>query len=213
MIEALDWPWEKFRGSKSALKWARRDLRDLAELVAMTPDRRVAVQAGGNLGIFPKFLARHFAAVYTFEPGPALFPSLVRNAPEANIIRYQAALDEVRHGVSMSQTRRDGKPDAHEGITHVAGPGIVRTMLLDDLGLETCDLLALDLEGWELYGLRGARTTIRRCRPVVSVEINKHLEEVGVTRDQVRGELRDHGYRFVRWQHSDEVWIPEERHP
>lgn len=210
MIASLDWNWSKFRGSASALKWARRDLPDLARLVAMTPERRVAVQAGGNLGIFPKFLARHFEVVYTFEPSPAIFPSLVANAPEANIIRYQAALDETPQGVTMSQTRRDGKPDAHEGITHVAGPGVVRTMVLDDLALERCDLLALDLEGWELYAVRGAIETLTRCRPIVSVEINKHLAEVGCAEIDLRAELAGCGYRFVATQHSDEVWVPTE---
>lgn len=209
MIASLDWDWGAFRGSASALKWARRDLPDLAELVSMTARRGVAVQAGGNLGIYPKFLARHFDVVYTFEPAPAIFPLLVQNAPEPNIVRFQAALDEVHTGVTMSQTRRDHKPDAHEGITHVAGPGDIRTLRLDDLELPSCDLLALDLEGWELHALQGATATIARCRPVLSVEVNKNAQYAGVVPEDLRSFLRSLGYRFETHRHSDEFWLPE----
>jgi len=211
LVERLNWRWADFRGSDSALKWNRRDLPALDELMQMAPRRRVAVQAGGNLGIFAKYLARTFDAVYTFEPAPALFPLLVHNAPEPNIVRFQAALGCQREGVRMAQVRRDNKPDAHEGITHVAGPGMIPTLRLDDLALPVCDLLALDLEGWELYALQGAVETIRRTRPVISCEINKSLGFVGLQPDQVYEVLRRLDYRFVAKRESDEFWLPTER--
>lgn len=207
------WDWGRFKGSPSGLKWNRRDLPALAELVGLTPARRVVVQAGGNLGIWPKFLARHFQAVWTFEPAPALFPLLVANAPEPNIYRLQAALSDSHDGVRMLQARRDGKPDAHEGITHVAGPGPVPSVRLDALDLPLLDLLCLDLEGWELFALRGAVETLRRCRPVVSVEINKQAAYTGVEPDQVRELLGTLGYRQVVRLVSDEVFVPVESLP
>ena len=109
--------------------------------------------------------------------------------------------------------RRDDKPDAHEGITHVAGPGSIPTLRLDDLELPHCDLLSLDLEGWELYALQGAVDTIRRTRPVISCEINKNLAFVGIAPEDVRGLLSDLGYRFVAQRESDEFWLPVERVP
>lgn len=208
LIQNLGWDWDRFQGSKSALKWNRRDLPALHELAEMAPQKRVAVQAGGNLGLYPKFLARTFEVVYTFEPAPALFPMLVHNAPEPNIVRIQAALGCRHEGVRMDQVRRDEKRDAHEGITHVAGPGHIPTLRLDDFDLAVCDLLALDLEGWELYALQGAVETIRRTRPVISCEVNKNLGFVGVTPDQVHDLLRSLDYRFMAQRESDEFWLP-----
>lgn len=203
------WQPSQFEGSKNALHWTLRDLPDLDRVVKGITQRRVAVQAGGNLGLYPKRLAATFETVYTFEPAPGLFQTMVKNAPEPNIICLQAALGYDRQLVGMSRVRRDGRPDNHEGITHVSGPGIVPTLRLDDLALPVCDLLCLDLEGWELYALKGAAETIARCRPVLFVEVNKNLGYVGLKQEDVRGYIASLGYTFTERMHSDELWLPE----
>lgn len=207
---AYGWSWPDFLGSPEALNWARRDIKCLDTIVARVPGRTAVLQAGGNLGIYPKRLAQSFKTVYTFEPAQALFPMLMANAPEPNIIKLQAALGETRELVSMSQTRRDGKPCAHEGITHVAGAGVVPTLRIDDLALPVLDLLCLDLEGFELYALRGAVETLARCRPVLAIEINKSIGYYGLAPDDVRAWIVAQGYVSVDRQHSDEVFLPRE---
>lgn len=211
-LEGYGWNWSKFKGSREGLRWNRRDLADsLERSIALTPCSDVAIQAGGNLGIFPKRLAQTFKAVYTFEPDAICFEALVHNAPEENIIKMQAALGASPSFVSMSRERRDGKPNLHEGITHVAGKGIIPTIKIDDLGFKVCDLIALDLEGWELYALAGATETILRCRPTLVVEINKSLGFVGISEEEVRSLISELGYIFVEKNHSDEIFIPKER--
>lgn len=205
------WDWSTFRGSEAALKWNRRDLPALDAVIARTPGRRVAVQAGGHLGLFPKRLAESFETVYTFEPAPDLFEAMVHNAPEQNIVKIQAALGDARRLVGLARYRRDTSGRAvHEGLTHVAGDGIFPTLRVDDLGLPVCNLLALDLEGWELYALRGAVQTIARCRPVLWIEVNKNQAFVGFTADLVRDCIKAFGYRFVERLHSDELYVPAE---
>lgn len=204
------WTWSGFQGSASALKYNRRDLDSIAAVLEFVDDRRVAVQAGGNLGIFPKALAGVFETVYTFEPAPDLFRMLVANAPEPNIIKVQAALGARAQLVGVSRQRRDGKTDNHEGITHVAGPGVLPTLRLDAFALPVCNLLYLDIEGYELFALEGAVDTILRCRPVLAVEINKSIGFVGHTADEVRDCIRALGYTPAGRAHSDEFWIPTE---
>lgn len=203
--------WTTFKGGAEALKWNRRDVSALDAVLRLVPGRTACVQAGGHLGVYPKRLAQEFATVYTFEPAPALFPLLLANAPEPNIVRFQAALGAKAELVRLSQTRRDGKPNAHEGVTHVSGPGVIPTMRLDDLALATLDLVCLDIEGWELYALQGAAQTIARCKPVLMVEINKNLGFVGIEPDAVRGYIEGFGYRFVERHQSDEVFVPVDR--
>lgn len=204
------WDWSTFRGSAAALKWNRRDLPDLLAAAAVVPQRRVAVQAGGHLGIFPKALAEIFETVYTFEPAADLFEHLMHNAPEPNILKFQAALGDARQMVGLSRVRRDGKPNPHEGITHVSGAGNIPTLRIDDLGLPVCDLIQLDLEGWELYAIRGGVETIARCRPVLALEVNKNLGYLGIEMEFMRDVVRDLGYRFMTRMHSDEVYVPAE---
>lgn len=204
------WDWSRFQGSALGLKWNRRDMRSVEAVLELVPDRRVAVQAGGNLGLFPKALASVFDTVYTFEPAPELFAMLVANAPEHNIIKFQAALGDTPKLVGLSRQRRDGKPDNHEGITHVAGAGVFPTLPLDALRLPVCNLLYLDVEGYELFALWGAQATIRRCRPVIAVEINRGIEFVGHSRDDVRTCIRNFGYEPRGGAKSDEFFVPVE---
>jgi FkbM family methyltransferase len=198
------------QGGREALKYAYRDLPHLDETIALTRRQRVAVQAGGNLGVYPKHLAERFETVYCFEPSAELFPLLVANAPEPNIVKLQAAVGCERRLVGTSRERRDGRPNNHEGITHVAGTGHIPTLTVDDLGLPVCDLLALDVEGYELYALQGAAQTLARCRPVVCVEINKSLGFLGLNPEDVRSFLRGLDYQFVMRLSSDETFVPAE---
>lgn len=205
------WPWHRFAGSAEALKWNRRDLPAVDEVLALVLGRTAVVQAGGNLGIFPKRLAQEFATVYTFEPAADLFPMLVANAPEPNILKFQAALGDTRGLVGTSRVRRDGKPNAHEGITHVVAGGPIPTLLIDDLALPVLDLIYLDIEGVEFLALRGAVETLARCRPLVVVEINKNLNYVDVTEADIYAFFEAQGYAHRMAVGSDHVFVPVER--
>lgn len=207
----MAWAWERFVGSADALKYARRDLPNINILLRDVPGRSAVVQAGGNLGLYPRRLAELFQTVYAFEPASDLFAAMQANAPAANIVRLQAVVGDERRLVGLSRERRDGKPNAHEGITHVSGPGTIPTLRIDDLGLPVCDLIMLDVEGWELFALRGASETLARCRPTVCVEINRSIEFVGLTGEDVRSFLHVSGYGKMRVLGSDEVYVPLER--
>lgn len=202
--------WPTFRGSREALKWNRRDLPTVDRLVDLCRQHRVAVQAGGHLGIFAKRLAASFEAVYTFEAAADLFVLMTQNAPEPNIHRYQAALGYHRQMVGTARVRRDGKPHAHEGVTHIAGAGPIPTLQVDDLRLSACDLLLLDIEGWELYALMGADATLRVHRPVVCVEVNRNLTYLGLEPADVRRYLDDRGYQRALRLEADEIYLPRE---
>lgn len=202
--------WAAMIGSSEAIKWAKRDLTSIDAILPLVAGRTLCVQAGGSLGVFPKYMARHFRTVFTFEPDPVLFAKLSANAPEENIIRMQAALGETPGLVGMACSRR-GKPGpVHEGLTHVAGEGSIPCLRLDDFQLPYVDLLMLDLEGYELYALRGAAETIRRCRPVVVVEVNRNCGFYGIGPDDVRGFIEAQGYSRGLTVYSDEVFIPNE---
>lgn len=203
------YPLSAFKGDARAVKWSIRDLASLKSVLRLVPGRTACVQAGANLGVFPKYLSKHFAATYVFEPSPDLFPMMVRNAPEPNVFRFQAALGEKPGLVGTACTRRKHGPGPiHAGLTHIAGEGYIPTLRLDDLALPVCDLLYLDVEGFELYALRGAAETIERCRPVIAVEINANVTFYGLKGDDVRQFILSQGYRAAEQMRSDEVFVP-----
>lgn len=133
----------------------------------------------------------------------------MQNVPDENVIKLQAALGFDRKPVSLARHRRDGsaKPE-HDGLTHVCGEGVIPTLRIDDLGLSHCDLIYLDIEGFELFALMGAEETIQRCRPVIAVEINKGIEYYGHSPESLRSLIQGFGYQLSFKMHSDEVYIP-----
>jgi FkbM family methyltransferase len=211
-LKDYGWNWDGFAGSARGLAFNRRDLESLDTVMRLVPGRTAAVQAGGCLGIFPKRLAQEFRAVYTFEPDPALFAQLQANVPEPHVVRLQAALGAGPGLVRTSGVRRDGKGNPpHEGLTHVAGPGIVPTLRVDDLDLPACDLIYLDIEGCEARALEGAADTIRRCRPVIALEVHElNVPWSGVPTAYLRAMVESHGYRRAAVVLSDEVFVPQE---
>lgn len=209
-LPTYGWDWSRFQGSRRGLALNHRDLQSVDAVLPLVSQRRAVVQAGGNLGIFPKRLAQLFQAVYTFEPAADLFALLQHNAPEPNIVKCQAALGNVRGLAGLSRERRDGKVlPGHEGLTHLEGAGIVPTLRIDDLGLPICDLIYLDIEGAEDAALQGARDTLARCRPVLAVEIHPlNTRWAGLTVEELRARIVGYGYRFVTTFLSDDVFLP-----
>lgn len=202
----------KFKGDPLELKWNRKGLHALEQVLPLVKKRDAVVQAGGCLGVFAKRLASEFKAVYVFEPSQQ-FVNMTANAPEPNIIRFQAALGNAPGMVEPVNSLEgyDGKVILHSGMTMVKPGGIVPKLCLDDLELPHCDLLYLDVEGYELYALDGALETIKRCWPVIVVEINRAIEILSkgeFTGDSVRNYIKRLGYEFKQRTNSDEVFLP-----
>lgn len=137
---------------------------------------RICIQAGGAIGAWPKFFARAFEEVYTFEPYPPSFHCLAVNAPELNVHKYNAALGDHHQFVHMDfpehrQRSETGKENIG-GFRCFFDPGVatIPTFRIDDLALPVLDLLYLDLEGFEIFALKGGIDTIRRCRPTIVME-------------------------------------------
>lgn len=209
---ARAWNWSQFVGDPHAMKFAKRELVNLHAVIKRVSQKRVAVQAGGNQGLWPKYLSHWFETVITFEPDSSNFAAMAQNAPEPNIVRHQAALGDVAGAVGLSQARRSGTNGAaHSGLVHVHGEGDVPMMRLDDLRLSVCDLLYLDIEGYELFALKGAEQTIARCRPVIAIEVNQNLRFFGLTPDDIEAFFAAQRYtHHDTLAKNDRVYLPTE---
>jgi len=130
----------------------------------------VAVQAGGNIGMWPLRLAKFFSTVHTFEPVPVIYGALctnVRGVP--GIIAHNKLLSNKK-GEIIPFSIRSGGVSRVVGEVSEANSSFTSTTI-DALELPACDALFLDVEGHELAALEGAARTIQQFRPVITVEV------------------------------------------
>lgn len=156
--------------------------------------RRVVVQAGGNCGLYPRLFAKYFERVYTFEPDALNFHCLVNNCQLPNIIKINAALGDVNKMVNINNGNLGNVgtftilEDQHNYIP---------MFTVDQLSLDACDLMQLDVEGYEDRIIRGAAQTIERFKPVVSMEtVNRQSEAF----------LMNFGYQQVEKVGADKIF-------
>lgn len=155
--------------------------------------RRVAIQAGGCMGFWPKVLSSVFDLVYTFEAQPEAFFFVTLNCPERNIIKMQAALGaKGGNFVEVAPTNRPGKGKVTKGNN-------IPVLALDDFNFSICDALMLDVEGYEPQILRGAQQLINRCKPYVLCEDNWNSDEIKLI-------LESYGYELITKVNKDRIF-------
>lgn len=195
---------------KEARRWVLKDLPTLHVAASLCGQLRTAVQAGGLHGVFAGALAKRFETVHVFEPDPRLFGIMAYNiGGTPNVRMYGAALGAHHTPVSTKAGRRDGNEarSQHAGTTHVVSGGTIATLKIDDLNLIHCDLIQLDVEGYELEALQGATHTIEVSRPVIMVEVNSNLTAMGYRESDIDYWIRSRGYRQHSAIRSDRIYV------
>ena len=161
----------------------------------------VAVDVGAYIGLHTVTMARLFARVHAFEPQPAIYQTLCGNLVLngcANATAHNVALYDSAGEMHLAPAERQeiavpmaGFDPDYSLISNAAaltyevrpsGSGNVKSMALDDLSLEDVALMKVDTQGSDLHVLRGAVSTIRRCRPVVLFEWERDLDQQHNTR-------------------------------
>ncbi len=191
LFPAADTQWSPLSGQSYQI---------LYDVLDHTPKRGVVVQAGGNVGVLAMALSKHFGKVYTFEPDDDNFRCLVHNVTAPNVVKTQVALGETAGRVGMNVFPANCGSHAIEGT----GDTLVETV--DSLHLDACDLIVLDVEGYELFALKGAAQTIERCRPTIALEDKGLSQRYGVAKGEAPKWLADNfGYRVVREDKRDVI--------
>lgn len=164
---------------------------------------RTAVQAGGNIGLWPRRLADRFQRVLTFEPDNDSRACLQLNVPSHVEVRMEALGDYF--GKCAIKHRGVGSHRVVDG-------GKVDVVPLDSFNLPDVDLLQLDIEGYEWHALKGAEWTVTHNRPLIQLELRDFTAKYGHSDQEIRDLLTAWEYVQVSQQPgSDVVFLPKER--
>jgi len=133
----------------------------------------VVVDAGANIGIYSEFLSRCVGpngVVHSFEPSPENFNRLRRATRKLpNVHLCQAAVGE-RSGEAMLYVSDKLNVDHRAYATQENARRAVQVgmMALDDYFKpgDRVDLLKLDIQGYELHALQGAKRIVNENREI-----------------------------------------------
>lgn len=179
--------------------WAK----DINVAIKHCRQRRTAIQAGGNMGVWPWLLAQQFDMVVTAEPEPECFQCLTENVSDARVIKIEAAFGEVGGSCNIEFDRHGKK---NMGAQYMVAGDNCKVITIDSLGVDDCDLIYLDIEGAEMSALRGAVNTIALCKPVIVVEDKGLSDKFGTKKGDIERWLADaYGYKVVARPHRDVV--------
>lgn len=130
----------------------------------------VVVDVGASYGAYALTAAACGAHVMAFEPEPSVFVDLERNRqlnPDLSIDCICAALWSKPATIDM---REFAKHWPQQTIT-----GTYPATSLDSFALNRLDWAKIDVEGCEVEVLTGALETLKRCKPVVIVEVHTFI--------------------------------------
>lgn len=131
--------------------------------------------------------------VLAFEPNPEAFECLQFNCPKATC--YPLALGEMTgtRGLKISGNAGNSSLSSDESKVDYT----VAMMELDLLRMRRLDYFKIDVEGFEVFVLQGAKATINICRPIMLIEVNHRMMKAqGVKLDDLLEMLDLLNYSF-----------------
>jgi FkbM family methyltransferase len=174
---------------------------ELARLGQYIPRGGTALDVGAWYGPWTRRMARYADHVVAIEAHPQLAELLRRTAPGVEV-RHAAASD--RGGEITLSVPRAGPAQGLSSVEYQDGgvPITVPRIAIDDLRLDAVRFIKMDVEGHEHAALRGAAATVARHRPLIILELEERMQDVGKVVDLLAS------WGYTAYVHPHRRWIP-----
>ena len=115
------------------------------------------VDVGANIGIWSYPFQRHFSHVIAYEPSPRNLECLYKNVEGITV--HEAGLGNVNTTAQFVDSE-DNCGNAHIVDKKKKHSYEIEVRRLDDENLEECNLIKIDVQGYEWPVIQGAKKTI-----------------------------------------------------
>jgi FkbM family methyltransferase len=201
------------KGQKDVQKEEALRLTRAMRLMRVKVKSGIAIDGGAHVGSWTVQMAKYFKVIHAFEPCWESFAMLCENVINADLKAevhpHNKALMDKESLVRI--VTPSGRSTLTARQVRECNRGNIEGIAIDDLELEGCDLIKLDLEGAEGLALKGARKTIKKYHPVLIVEFNNLARHFGGSEDQIKKMLEKMGY-VQRWKEGvDKGYVWQEK--
>jgi len=162
---------------------------------------KTIIDIGAWWGPWTLFWANQAETIEAFEPNPDILPDLEQNTNKLNNCTvHNTALGDTTGKVSMQY-------ETHTGTCHVKDyNGSINLRTLDSYNFQNVDIIKIDVEGFEVPVLEGAKQTILSQRPWIQIEGNDSGKRYGRSKIDILNLLLSWGMKRVVKKWPDQVW-------
>lgn len=169
------------------------------------------VEIGANNGNFTIEFAElvgDSGKVYAFEPQRIIFQQLCGNVflnGLDNVYTYNVAVGHINGMVNIEKVDYHQKGPVNFGDVHIVddkdSKETIPMITMDSLEFDNLSILKVDVQGFELYVIRGGEQTILKHRPYIFIEIEEdQLKKYNFTEQDLINEIQKMNYAVVRFQ-------------
>jgi FkbM family methyltransferase len=188
---------------KSGKQWEPHFKEVISKLI--TPGD-VVIDAGANFGYNGVLMGKQTGpngTLISFEPQRIIYQQMNGNLilnGIYNAITFQAALGDGSITSTNMAPVNYNLSWVNIGDTSIGEGGEeVNVYKLDDIAIERLNFIKLDVQGYELFMLKGAENHLKTFQPDLFVEIEPHqLKKFNVTEDQLKDYIKSLGYRMFK---------------
>jgi len=162
---------------------------------------RTIIDIGAWWGPWTLHWQPHAKKIEIFEPNKKILPMLEHNiSTYNNCTLHKTALGDKKGTVSMGYA-------THSGTNHVTeSQGDIGIDTLDSYSFTEVDVVKIDVEGYEMSVLQGAKQTIMQQKPLLQIEMNKSGQRYGIHKKQISDLLQSWGMSRQAKIWPDQVW-------
>jgi len=165
-----------------------------------------AIDGGVHYGYWSMILAQDFENVLCFEGDVRIFGLAKENLKRlSNVILENKAIGNKITNVEVSNNFHRC---LNSSMSRVIGPGKTQMITIDSLKLPNLDFIKLDIEGYEIFALKGSKETLVKYKPVVLFEeIENHCKFHGVNSGDCGNFLTSIGAKHLEsWDDKNHIW-------
>jgi len=186
----------------SAGDWDNYQLTQYRELVKRSPHKKLALDIGAHCGIMTRRMAKDYESVVAFEPVHTWF--LENNTGDLTNVQIETcAVTAANEGVVPMSMNLKNSGDNRIGVEKGDQSITVEQRTIDSYNFSNVAAIKMDIQGSELFALRGAINTITRDHPALMLEI----ETWDTNKNSILALLKSWGYIRVFSRNADNIFV------
>ena len=151
-------------------KYAKYRSPELSLISNLVKNNQNSIDIGANLGLFTFFMSRASKHVFAFEPNPYPLENL-KGLVDSNVTVLPIALgnNDGPVEIKIPHHRKGWSSNGASLASKEINDGKIiniQCRKLDSLNIENIGLIKIDVEGFEIEVIRGAKDTILKNKPI-----------------------------------------------